>query len=111
MGHLRDREDYPMAIIERRRSQNGTISYRVKVQTKGQPSRSATFTKYQDARAWSQRQEAQAQERRYFPERSTVQYTFNDLLQRYCRDVLPPRLTDTPSESYYTPHLVGKEAR
>jgi len=51
-----------MAIIENRRAEDGTLSYRVKVRLKGHPSETASFTRLTDAKRWAQSTEAAIRE-------------------------------------------------
>jgi hypothetical protein len=43
-----------MATIEKRETQDGKTSYRVKVRLKGYPVQTATFSKMTDAKKWVQ---------------------------------------------------------
>jgi integrase len=83
-----------MATIEKRRNQDGSITYRVKIRRTGYPTRTATFHRYADARAWAQREEATVQEQQYFPERASTQHTFGECFQRY-RDAILPHCSHT----------------
>ncbi len=76
-----------MATIEKRSNQDGTVTYRVKIRRIGHPTRTATFRRYADARAWAQRLEVAVQEQQYFPERASAQHTFMECFQRY-REVI-----------------------
>ncbi len=42
-----------MASIEKRTTQDGAVSYRVKVRLKGKPTQSATFKRLTDAKKWA----------------------------------------------------------
>jgi hypothetical protein len=78
-----------MATIVRRIGKNGQTSYRAQVRCKGVPSLSATFTKLSDARKWVQTTEAAIIEGRHFKTAEAKRHTVADLVDRYCRDVLP----------------------
>src|SRR2546425_4733362 len=78
-----------MATIVRRTSKNGQLSYRAQVRRKGAPPLSATFTKLSDARKWGQITEAAIFEGRHFKTAEAKRHTLADLIDRYCRDVLP----------------------
>lgn len=47
-----------MANIEKRTTDSGKISYRVKVRLKGFPTQTATFERLTDARKWAQHTES-----------------------------------------------------
>src|SRR5215471_16746880 len=78
-----------MATIVRRLGKNGQLSYRAQVRRKGAPPLSATFTMLADARKWVQITEAAILEGRHFTKREAKRYTLADLIDRYCRDILP----------------------
>ena len=78
-----------MATIVRRIGKNGQTCYRAQVRRKGSPPLSATFTKLSDARKWVQTTEAAIIEGRYFKTAEAKRHTVADLVDRYCRDVLP----------------------
>jgi integrase len=70
-----------MASIEKRKSDDGTTSYRVKVRLKGHPVESATFTRLTDAREWAQKTEADMKAGRHFG--ASKRHTLNDLIDSY----------------------------
>ena len=78
-----------MANIESRRSEDGTLSHRVKVRLKGHAPESATFARLTDARRWAQATEAAMRERRHFKTSEAKRHTLADLVDRYIREVLP----------------------
>lgn len=78
-----------MANIEKRVSKDGKTSYRVKIRLKGFPSQSATFERLTDARKWIQQTETAIREGRHFKTIEAKRHTLSELIDRYCRDVLP----------------------
>lgn len=78
-----------MANIEKRKSKNGTISYRAKVRIKGFPSQSATFDRKSDAKEWSQSIEASMREGRYFKNRESKKHTLSEIIDRYIEEIMP----------------------
>jgi integrase len=78
-----------MATIVRRIGKNGQTSYRAQVRCKGVPPLSATFTKLSDTRKWVQTTEAALIEGRHFKTAEAKRHTVADLVDRYCREVLP----------------------
>jgi len=78
-----------MATIEKREPLNGKVTYRVKVRLKGYPTQSATFNRLTDAKKWSQLTEASIREGRHFKTAESKKHTFDDLVNRYCLEVLP----------------------
>jgi hypothetical protein len=78
-----------MANIEKRISQAGLISYRVLIRLKGYPAQSATFKRVSDAKRWELQTEAAIREGRYFQVTEAKKHTFNELVSRYCSEILP----------------------
>jgi integrase len=84
-----------MASIEKRETQEGKTSYRVKVRLKGYPTQSETFERLTDARKWASATESAIREGRHFKTAEAKKHTVNELIDRYTRDVLP---TQQPKE-------------
>ncbi len=80
-----------MANIEKRTSSDGVISYRVKIRLKGFPSQSATFERLTDAKKWAQQTESAIREGRHFKTAEAKRHTLAEMIDRYCRDVLPSK--------------------
>lgn len=78
-----------MAAIESRRSDDGSLSYRVKVRLKGHPTATGTFQRLTDAKRWAQSTEAAIREGRYFKAAEAKRHTLGDLVDRYISEVLP----------------------
>lgn len=76
-----------MASIEKRKTEDGAVSYRVKVRLKGRPPESATFERLTDARAWAQKIEADMRAGRHFG--ASKRHTLAELLDRYEASELP----------------------
>lgn len=70
-----------MATIEKRKNNDGTVGYRVKIRLKGQPPESATFTRLTDARNWIQKTEADIKAGRHFG--ASKMHTLCELLDEY----------------------------
>lgn len=80
-----------MAAIESRRSDDGSLSYRVKVRLKGHPIATGTFKRLTDAKRWAQSTEAAIREGRYFKTAEAKRHTLGDLVDRYIAEVLPDK--------------------
>ena len=80
-----------MANIEKRISNDGKTSYRVKVRLKGFPSQSATFERLTDARKWAQHTESAIREGRHFKTTEAKRHTLTELIDRYIKTVLPSK--------------------
>ena len=76
-----------MASIEKRTSEDGSTSYRVKIRMKGRPPESATFDRLTDAREWSKKIEADMKANRHFG--ASKRHTVAELLDRYEASELP----------------------
>lgn len=70
-----------MASIEKRKLDDGTTSYRVKVRLKGHAPESATFSRLTDARKWIQKTEADIKAGRHFG--ASKRHTLNELIDSY----------------------------
>lgn len=78
-----------MASIEKRTTQSGKTTYRVKIRLKGYPTQTATFDRLTDAKKWIQHTESAIREGRHFKTAEAKKHTFNDLQARYCTEILP----------------------
>jgi len=78
-----------MANIEKRTTQEGQTTYRVKVRLKGYPSQTATFERLTDARKWAQQTETAIREGRHFKTTEAKRHTLGEMIDRYVRDVMP----------------------
>ena len=76
-----------MATIEKRKGDDGSISYRVKIRIKGQSPESATFSRLTDAREWAAKITTDMKARRHFG--VSKRHTLADLLDRYEASELP----------------------
>ena len=70
-----------MATIEKRKNDDGAISYRVKIRLKGHTPESATFARLTDARNWVQKTEADIKAGRHFG--ACKLHTLSELLNEY----------------------------
>jgi integrase len=80
-----------MAMIEKRYSKTGTLSYRVLIRLKGYPTQTATFRRVTDAKRWEQQTEAAIKEGRHFKTTEAKKHTLAELIDRYNKDVLPTK--------------------
>lgn len=85
-----------MASIEKRVTDDGKTSYRVKVRIKGFPVQSATFERKTDASKWAQSTESAIRENRHFKTSEAKRHTLAELLERYVREVLPTKPKTAP---------------
>jgi ADP-ribosylglycohydrolase len=74
-----------MATIEKRISQTGKVTHRVKLRIKGCPTAEATFERLTDAKRWAVQTEAAMREGRYFKTREAQRHTLAELIERYIR--------------------------
>ena len=80
-----------MAVIEKRKTKDGKIQYRVKIRLKGFPPQTATFERLADAKRWVQDTESAIREGRHFKTTEAKKHTLGELVDRYIRDVLPQK--------------------
>ncbi len=78
-----------MANIEKRISETGKTTYRVKVRLHGFPPQSATFDRITDAKTWASKTETEIKEGRYFKTSAAKRHTLAEMIDRYKRDILP----------------------
>lgn len=82
-----------MANFEKRETQEGKTSYRVKIRLKGYPPQTATFQRLTDAKKWAAATESAIREGRHFKTAEAKKHTLADLIDRYIKDVLPGKST------------------
>lgn len=80
-----------MASIEKRKTADDQITYRVKIRLKGFPTQTATFERLTDARRWVQQTESAIREGRYFKTTESRRHTLEEAIDRYIRDILPTK--------------------
>lgn len=80
-----------MANIEKRITQTGEITYRVKIRLKGAATQSATFTRLTDAKKWVAATESAIREGRHFKTTESKKHTFAEFINRYIHEVLPKK--------------------
>ena len=97
-----------MGTINTHRAKDGVITYRARIQRKGQQTLTATFTSLREARQWMTLADADiiagARDRlagRYVPEQRK-KYTLNELFDAYVRDVMPTKGDETQRSQHYT---------
>src|SRR6266853_1131879 len=76
-----------MATINQHHAKDGSTTYRVRIQRKGEKTQTATFPTLKDAKKWATMIEGQIIEGRHFPQKST--HTLGELIARYSADVQP----------------------
>jgi len=81
-----------MAIIEKRRTKDGQVRYRVKIRLKGYPPQTETHFLLRDAQRWANETESAIREGRHFKTSEAKKHTLGDLIDRYIRDVLPQKI-------------------
>jgi integrase len=80
-----------MASIEKRTTDGGQTTFRVKVRLKGFPAQSATFERLTDARRWAQQTESAIREGRHFKTTEAKRHTLAESIDRYIKDILPTK--------------------
>ncbi|MGZ8159770.1 MAG: tyrosine-type recombinase/integrase [Methylobacter sp.] len=91
-----------MATIEKRTTENGDVSFRVKVRLKGYPAQTATFQRLTDAKKWAQQTESAIREGRHFKTAEAKKHTLTEAIERYIKEVLPGK---PKSMVHYKIHL------
>ncbi|WP_010599008.1 tyrosine-type recombinase/integrase [Rickettsiella massiliensis] len=80
-----------MAAIEKRTTQDGKNSFRVKVRLKGYPTQTATFPRLAEARRWGQQTESALREGRYFKITEAKRHTLAETIDSYLKKILPTK--------------------
>lgn len=100
-----------MAAIEKRITQDGSATYRVKIRLKGHPTQTASFNRLTDAKIWVQQTESAIRERRYFKTTEAKKHTLSDAIDRYIENVLqhkPKSLKDQTTQLNYWKETIGQ---
>lgn len=84
-----------MASIEKRTTDDGNITYRVKIRIKGFPTQTASFSRKTDAANWAKITEGAIRDRRYFRHSEAKKRTLKELIDRYIEDALPNKPKST----------------
>jgi hypothetical protein len=84
-----------MATIVRRTSQDGHVTFLVRVRRKGTVPPTATFSKLSEAKKWAQVTEGAILEGQYFQTSEAKKHTLTDVINRYIREVLPQKHPST----------------
>jgi integrase len=83
-----------MATIQVRKAQDGTVSYRVRIQRRGYPIQSATFPNRKQAERYGRMMEGQiAEGRRFAPKPAPM--TIAELIEKYTAEMLPRKAPQT----------------
>lgn len=90
-----------MASIEKRITDEGETTYRVKIRLRGHPTETATFKRKSDADKWAQHTEAAIREGRYFKTSEAKKHTLADAINRYQKEVLAHRKSNTVNQEHY----------
>ncbi len=95
-----------MAVIEKRVTNEGKTSYRVKIRMKGYPPQTATFDRITDAKKWSQDTESAIRAGRHFKTSEAKRHTLAQLIDRYISDVLPKKTKNLHSQKIQKQQLL-----
>ncbi|MBN2478634.1 MAG: site-specific integrase [Parachlamydiales bacterium] len=78
-----------MAVIEKRKTKEGQISYRVKIRLKGYPIQHGTFKNITKAKHWAAQIETSIREGRHFKNQNSKKVTMGDVIDKYTIEILP----------------------
>lgn len=78
-----------MATVEKRVSNDGSITYRARIRILGHPERTATFTRKTDADLWARSTESDLKRGRYIPTNEASKRTIAQMIDRYIGETLP----------------------
>lgn len=94
-----------MATIEKRKSDDGDLSYRARIRIRAFTEQTATFSRRTDAKLWAQSTETALRERWYFPHRESQRHTAAQLVEPYCESVVLTKTAQRP-QSHAAPEMV-----
>ncbi|WGS86643.1 site-specific integrase [Methylomonas sp. UP202] len=80
-----------MASITKRTSDEGDVSYFVRVRLKGYPLQTATFKRLTDAKKWAASTESAIREGRHFKTNEAKRHTLAEAIDRYQKSVMPQK--------------------
>lgn len=83
-----------MATINIHKAKDGNLSYRVRIQRKGHPVQTATFSTLKEARKWATMIEGDIIAGRHFPNKKP-KHTLNELLDKYTQEIMPRKTPET----------------
>lgn len=78
-----------MPAIDKRVHPGGKVTYRVRVRMRGVPTQTKSFKTKLEAKAWGQKVESAIRKGKNFPESQARKRKFEDLVNKYIREVLP----------------------
>jgi len=90
-----------MASIEKRTTDEGKVTYRVKVRLKGHPTETTTFSRLTDAKKWAQQTEVAIREGRHFKTSEAKKYILENAIDRYFKEVLSHKKSNTVNQEHY----------
>lgn len=77
-----------MAYIQKRKTKDGIVRYRVQIRLKGYPIQCETFDRLTDAKEWVQQTEAAIKDGRHFKTSEAKKHTLAELIDRYMKDYI-----------------------
>lgn len=80
-----------MAYIEKRTHPSGKFTYRARIRVRGAPALSESFSTRRDAKAWSDKMEADIRQGRYFGRTENKERTFAQLVDRFIEQEIPKK--------------------
>ena len=78
-----------MAVIERRKTKDGQVHFRVKIRLKGHPTEHATFKSITKAKHWAAQIETAIREGRHFKNQNSKKLNMGDVIDKYIVEILP----------------------
>lgn len=96
MGH--NCQHKPMATIEKRTTNDGTVSYRAKVRLRGEKPRSRTFKRLTDAKVWASKVESDLGHGVYVPTSADRRRTFGEMIEKFVTEHLPTKTHNLDAE-------------
>lgn len=82
-----------MAHFRKRTGKSGKTLYSAEIRISGYASKTATFSKLKDAKAWATKIEGDMHAGKYLSDAAARQHTAGEMIDRYLADVLPVKTT------------------
>ena len=87
-----------MATVEKRKSSDGTVRYRVRVRIRGEKPRTRTFKRKTDAQLWASKVESDLGHGTYVPTTADRRRTLAELIDKFIAEHLPTRPRNADSK-------------
>ena len=100
-----------MATVEKRKSSDGTVRYRVRVRIRGEKPRTRTFKRKTDADLWASKVESDLGHGAYVPTTADRRRTLAELIDKFIAEHLPIQAAERRQQEDLGPAQMVEGAR